>query len=64
MSTEWIKGDDGELYPLAFDEGNFEKYLIGSYRTDEDLLPQIKFKADSDCKIAEQEVCFPIISED
>lgn len=64
MSTEWIKADDGELYPLSFDEGNLEKNLIGNYRAEEDLLPQIKFKADSDCKLAEQEVCFPIISED
>lgn len=62
MSTEWIKADDGELYPLSFDEGNLEKNLIGNYRAEEDLLPQIK--ADSDCKLAEQEVCFPIISED
>ena len=64
MSTEWIKADDGELYPLSFDEDNLEKNLIGNYRAEEDLLPQIKFKADSDCKLAEQEVCFPIISED
>lgn len=64
MSTEWIKADDGELYPLSFDEGNLEKNLIGNYRAEEDLLPQIKFKADSDCKLAEQEVCFPIISKD
>ena len=64
MSTEWIKADDGELYPFAFDEDNFEKNLIGNYRAEEDLLPQIKIKADSDCKLAEQEVCFPIISED
>ena len=64
MSTEWIKADDGELYPLSFDEGNLEKNLIGNYRAEEDLLPQIKFKADSDCKLVNQEVCFPIISED
>lgn len=64
MSTEWIKADDGELYPFAFDEDNFEKNLIGNYRAEEDLLPQIKFKADSDCKLVNQEVCFPIISED
>ena len=64
MNTEWIKADDGELYPLSFDEGNLEKNLIGNYRAEEDLLPQIKFKADSDCKLVNQEVCFPIISED
>lgn len=64
MSTEWIKADDGELYPLSFDEDNLEKNFIGNYRAEEDLLPQIKFKADSDCKLVNQEVCFPIISED
>lgn len=64
MSTEWVKGDDGELYPLALDESNFEKYLIGSYRTDEDLPPQIELKTDSDCKLAAQEVYFPTIMED
>ncbi len=64
MSTEWVKGDDGELYPLALDESNFEKYIIGSYRTDEDLPTQIELKTDSDCKLAAQEVCFPIIMED
>lgn len=64
MSTNWIKADDGELYPLSFDEDNLEKNLIGNYRAEEDLLPQIKFKADSDCKLVNQEVCFPIISED
>ena len=64
MSRDWIKADDGELYPIAFDEVNFEKNLIGNYCAEEDLLPQIEFKEDSDCKLAAQEVCFPIISED
>lgn len=64
MSRDWIKADDGELYPIAFDEVNFEKNLIGNYCAEEDLLPQIEFKEDSNCKLAAQEVCFPIISED
>lgn len=63
MST-WIKADDGELYPIAVDENIFEKNLIGNYQTDEDILPQIKFKEDSKDELAVQEVCFPIISED
>lgn len=64
MSTNWIKADDGELYPFECDEGSFEKYLIGNYRSDEDLLPQNEIKTDSNCKLASQEVCFSIISED
>ena len=64
MNEGWIKADDGELYPLAINEDNFEKHLIGNYCADEDLLLQIEFKEDSDCKLAAQEVCFPIISED
>lgn len=64
MSTEWVKADDGELYPIALDESMFEKNIIGNYRTEEDLLPQIKFKEDSEHELAVQEACFPIISED
>lgn len=64
MSTDWIKADDGELYPISLDKSTFEKNIIGNYRVEEDLLPQIKFKDDSDHKLTPQEVCFPIISED
>lgn len=64
MSAEWVKADDGELYPIALDESVFEKDVIGNYRTEEDSLPQIKLKKDSEHELAVQEACFPIISED
>lgn len=64
MSTDWVKADDGELYPISLDESIFEKNIIGNYRAEEDLLPQIKFKDDSDRSLTPHEVCFPIISED
>lgn len=64
MSAEWVKADDGELYPIALDESVFEKDVIGNYRTEEDLLPQINFKEDSEHELAVQEACFPTISED
>ncbi|MCM1524148.1 MAG: hypothetical protein NC120_06785 [Ruminococcus sp.] len=58
----WIKADDGELYPIAADEKVFENNLIGNYRADENLLPLIKFKDNSELTV--QEVSFPLISED
>lgn len=64
MSAEWVKADDGELYPIALDESVFEKDVIGNYRTEENLLPQIKLKKASEHELAVQEDCFPIISED
>lgn len=64
MSTNFVKAGDGELYPITIDESVFEKNIIGNYRANEDLFPQIKFKDVSEHELAVQEVSFPIISED